>query len=165
MKRFFIFAMLAIALMSFGIDAQAQDSITVAVATPSHAKTPVSASNMPRSLDKDLANKHADFLEFAKRKISSLNRNHRLSKNRMQILEQPDGSFRARYHRIDTTSLVCTVRRSKSKAIPFVAVLAYKEKIYEATVSHPSKCNSAEFIPIAIIPNRHIFSFKKGHWQ
>ncbi len=53
--------------------------------------------------------------------------------------------------------------------IPFISTTYLKqdekEKIYEATVSHPSKCNSAEFIPIAIIPNRHIFSFKKGHWQ
>lgn len=140
-------------------------TVDVAVATPGNAQTPVTKQNLPIYLDEDLASKHADFSNFAKTKISSLNRNHRLSKSRMQIVKQSDGSFLARYHSIDTATLICKVRRSKSKTIPYVGVLRYKEKIMESVGTSPEDCRQGEFIPVAIIPNRHIFSYKKGAWQ
>ena len=139
--------------------------IAVAVAAPGNANTPVTGQNLPIYLDEDLASKHADFSSFAKSKVRSLNRNHRLSKSRMQIVKQPDGSFLARFHSIDSESLICKVRRSKSKTVPYVGVLRYKEKIFEAIGTSPEDCRQGEFIPVAIIPNRHIFSFKKGSWQ
>lgn len=139
--------------------------VSVAAAAPGHANTPVTAKNLPVYLDEDLATKHADFSSFAKTKVTALNRNHRLSRSRMQIVQQPDGSFRARYHKIDNTSLVCKVRRSKSKTIPFVGVISFKEKVFEAVADSPDACRTAEFIPVAVIPNRHIFSYKKGSWQ
>ncbi len=139
--------------------------INVAVAAPGNAKTPISSKNLPIYLDEDLASKHADFSNFAKSKVTALNRNHRLSRSRMQIVKQPDGSYRARFHTIDNDSLVCKVRRSKSKSVPFVGVLSFKEKIFEAIAISPEACRKAEFIPVAVIPNRHIFSYKKGRWQ
>ncbi|WP_199244343.1 hypothetical protein [Pseudodesulfovibrio cashew] len=171
MKHFVIFVVFA-ALLSgpfFVSDALAQEpeqkAVDVAVAAPGNANTPVSAKNLPVYLDEDLASKHADFTNFAKTKVSALNRNHRLSKSRMQIVQLPDGTYRARYHAIDRNSLICKVRRSKSKTIPYVAVLSYKEKVFEAIADSPAACRKAEFIPVAIIPNRHIFSYKKGAWR
>ena len=140
-------------------------SLDVAAAAPGNAKTPVTAANLPVYLDEDLATKHAHFTDFAKSKVSSLNRNHVLSKSRMEIVRQPDGTYLARYHAIDAGSLVCKVRRSKSKSIPFVGVLSYKEKVYEAVANSPEACRTAVFSAVNIIPNRHIFSFKKGGWQ
>lgn len=147
-------------------DATPSDApVSVAAAAPGNAKTPISSKNLPVYLDEDLASKHADFSRFAKGKVSALNRNHRLSRSRMQIVKQADGSYRARFHTIDNNSLVCKVRRSQSKSVPFVGVLSFKEKIFEAVAASPEACRSAEFIPVAVIPNRHIFSYKKGHWQ
>jgi hypothetical protein len=140
-------------------------SVNIAVATPRNANTPVTRQNLPLYLDEDLASKHADFSNFAKSKVRTLNQNHRLSRSRMQIVKQPDGSYLARFHKIDSASLVCKVRRSKSKTIPYVGVLRYKEKVFEAVGISPEACRHGEFIPVAIIPNRHIFSFKRGSWQ
>lgn len=139
--------------------------VNVAIAAPGNAKTPVTSKNLPVYLDEDLASKHADFSKFAKTKVTALNRNHRLSRSRMQIVKQPDGSYLARFHTIDDESLVCKVRRSKSKTIPFVGVLSFKERVFEAVAASPEDCRKAEFIPVAVIPNRHIFSYKKGRWQ
>lgn len=144
--------------------APAQGNDVVAVA-PASTKTPVTAGNLPAYLDEDLAGKYATFSAFAKTKVQSFNRNHRLSKSRMQIVKQPDGSYLARYHHIDSQSLICKVRRSKSKTVPFVGVVTYKEKVFEAVAESPDACRQAEFIPVAVIPSRHIFSFKKGAWQ
>lgn len=140
-------------------------SVSVAAAAPGAGNTPITAQNLPIYLDEDMASKHADFSRFAKSKVSSLNQNHRLSRSRMQIMQQPDGTYRARFHAIDNTSLVCKVRRSKSKTVPFVGVLSYKEKVFEAVAETPDACRQAEFIPVAVIPNRHIFSLKQGSWQ
>jgi len=140
-------------------------SVEVAVAAPNGAKAPVTGQNLPLYLDEDLASKHAVFSNFAKSKIRSLNQNHRLSKNRMQIVRQNDGTYRARFHSIDSASLVCKVRRSKSKTIPYIGVIRYKEKVLESVGESPEACRTGEFIPVAIIPNRHIFSFKNGIWQ
>ncbi|MBI9081365.1 MAG: hypothetical protein JEY79_16690 [Pseudodesulfovibrio sp.] len=139
--------------------------VDVAIMAPGNANAPITGQNLPLYLDEDLASKHANFSNFAKGTIQSLNRNHHLSKSRMQIVKQSDGLYRARYHSIDSASLVCKVRRSKSKAIPYVGVLRYKERIFEAVAVSPEACRASEFIPVAIIPNRHIFSFKKGAWQ
>jgi len=170
MKKYFLYALLAAVLCCpYALNAQAQDAtkapVEVAAAAPGNAKTPITGQNLPLYLDEDLASKHADFSSFAKSKVTTLNRNHRLSKTRMQIVKQPDGTYRARFHSIDDSSLVCKVRRSKSKSIPYVAILSYKEKVFEAIAESPKACRAAEFIPVAVIPNRHIFSYKKGKWQ
>lgn len=149
-------------------DSFAQETTTaidVAKVAPGKAKTPVTAANLPVYLDEDLASKHADFSRFVKSKVSALNRNHRLARSRMEIVKLPDGSYRARFHRIDGGSTVCKVRRSKSKTVPYVGIVSYKEQIFEAVASSREGCRTAQFIPVAVIPNRHIFSFKKGHWQ
>ncbi|MFH1913112.1 MAG: hypothetical protein ABIK45_02415 [Pseudomonadota bacterium] len=138
------------------------ESVTVALAVPAATTEP---GNLPAYLDEDLIKKHADFSSFAKSKVHSLNQNHNLSQSRMKIERQPDGTYRARYHVIDHGSLVCNVRRSASTTVPFVGVLFYKEKIFEAVANSPDGCRVAEFIPVAVIPNRHIFSFKQGSWQ
>ncbi len=173
MFKHIFFIVLAVSLTgSFlvsGVQAEETSSsntpVNMAAIAPGNAKTPVTSKNLPIYLDEDLASKHADFSKFAKTKVTALNRNHRLSRSRMQIIKQPDGSFLARFHTIDDTSMVCKVRRSKSKTIPFVGVLSFKERVFEAIAASPDDFRKAEFIPVAVIPNRHIFSYKKGRWQ
>jgi hypothetical protein len=140
-------------------------TMEMASAAPSTAGDQVSAATLPAYLDKEMVAKHADFSQFARSKVRSLNQNNKLSRSRMQIERLSDGSYRARYHSIDDASLVCKVRRSKSTSVPYVGVLSYKEKIFEAVAGSPDACRTAEFIPVAVIPNRHIFSFKQGSWQ
>ena len=115
--------------------------------------------------DKELASKHAEFSTFAQKKIMELNRNHRLSRSRMQITKQADGSWRAIYHQIDDKTLTAKVRRSQSKTIPYVAVLSYQEQVFEAHSNAPDQFSDEQFAMVQIIPNRHIFSYKKGTWK
>lgn len=117
------------------------------------------------SADKELAGKHAEFTRFAHNKIKEFNRNHHLSRSRMQITRQPDGSWRALYHEIDDSTLAAQVRRSQSQAIPFVGVLSYQEQVYEANGKAPDQFPAEAFALVRIIPNRHIFSYKQGSWK
>lgn len=115
--------------------------------------------------DEQLATRLVDFERFAKRKIEEFNRNHKLSRSRMQINKQPDGLFRAVFHQIDNSSLAYKVSRSQSKSIPYVGVLSYQEHIFEGFGATPDECRKGQFNPVAVIPNRHIFSYKNGAWN
>ena len=115
--------------------------------------------------DKDLARKSADFEVFAKAKVQQLNRNHRFSRSHMEITKQPDGTYRARYHQIDDSTLGLNVRRSQSKSIPFVGVLSYKEQVFESYANSPDQFDKSSFKVVEVIPNRHIFSYQKGAWN
>ncbi|MCJ2165354.1 MULTISPECIES: hypothetical protein [unclassified Pseudodesulfovibrio] len=172
MKNFAITAALAVLLTGafFVLNGQAQagepsPSQEVASAGPGNATTPVTAKNMPTYLDKDLTLKHVDFTQFAQTRVRSLNRNHCLAKSRMKITKQSDGSYVARYHSIDYATVLCKVSRSKSKTIPYVAVLRYHELVMQAVAESPDAFSQAEFVAVSVIPNRQIFSYKKGSWQ
>ena len=115
--------------------------------------------------DKELVNKYQDFENFAKWKVRELNNNHRLSRSRMQIIKQADGTYLARYHEIDDKSLSYRVRRSSSSSAPFVGILSFHEEIYESSGRDPKKFRDDSFAVVKIIPNRHIFSFQKGEWK
>jgi len=107
----------------------------------------------------------SEFVRFSQAKLAEMNRNHRLSRSRMQIDKMPDGSCRARYHQIDETTMACEVNRSKSKTIPYVGVLSYREHVYEASCPTPAACKQANFKAVSMIPNRHIFSYNNGTWK
>jgi hypothetical protein len=164
MHKVYAYAFLAILLTGafFVASAQAQD---VASISPGNANTKVTTKNMPLYLDEGLVTKNADFSKFAKVRARSLDRNHRLARSRMQIIKQADGSYLARYHAIDMDSIVTKVRRSSSKTVPFVGVMSFCELIMESKGNSPSACKKAEFTPVTVIPNRQIFSFRKGAWQ
>lgn len=115
--------------------------------------------------DEQLATRLVDFERFAQRKIEEFNRNHKLSRSRMQIKKQPDGLFRAVFHQIDNSSLAYKVSRSQSKGIPYVGVLSYQEHVFEGFGATPDECRKGQFNPVAVIPNRHIFSYKNGAWN
>ena len=115
--------------------------------------------------DKNLAEKHADFESFAHSKVKQLNRNHKFARSRMQITKQQDGTYRARYHQIDDASLKVKVMRSKSKSIPYVGIISYKEQVLESSAGTPAEFDKNQFAVVKIIPNRHIFSYQKGTWN
>ncbi|BCS88495.1 hypothetical protein [Pseudodesulfovibrio sediminis] len=167
MMKFILPAVLAAFLIGafFAPIAWAGPSTDVASAAPGNANAPVTSKNMPAYLDEDLASKHANFSKFARIRVNSLNLNHGMSKTRMQIVKQADGTYKARYHVIDSNTVVPKVRRSSSKSVPYVAVLKFQEVIMEAVGESPEACRKGTFSPVQIIPNRQIFSYKKGSWK
>lgn len=119
----------------------------------------------PLNIDKALDFRYADFESFAKSKIEQLNRNHRFSRSRMEIVKRADGTYRARYHHIDDASLSIKVSRSRSKSIPFVGVLSYREQVFESSAMSPDQFDQSLFALVQVVPNRHIFSYQKGTWN
>jgi len=109
--------------------------------------------------------KRLDFELFAKSKVQQLNRNHRFSRPRMEITKKSDGTFLARYHQIDDSTMSVNVRRSQSGAIPYVGILSYKEQVFESNASTLDQLNKGVFAVVKVIPNRHIFSYQKGVWK
>lgn len=118
-----------------------------------------------KTVDKELAARSVGFERFAGVKLQELNRNHRLSRSRMQVTRLGNGTFRARFHQIDEDSLRVKVRRSQSSQIPFVGVATYQEKVYETSAVNPEALDEEDFSVVKIIPNRHIFSYKGGLWN
>lgn len=112
-----------------------------------------------------LALKRLDFETFAKSKVKQLNRNHIFSHSRMEITKQADGTYLARYHQIDDSSMSVKVRRSQSSAIPYIGILFYREQIFESTARTPEQLEDSSFAVVQVIPNRHIFSYQKGAWK
>jgi hypothetical protein len=115
--------------------------------------------------DRQMELQKEKFMQFAEGKIREMNRNHILSRSRMQINRGPDGLYRALFHEIDDTTLTCQVSRSQSRSIPYVAVLSYQERVYSASCATPDDCRKGQFLPVEVIPNRHIFVYNNGSWQ
>ncbi len=83
----------------------------------------------------------------------------------MEITKLSDGTYLARYHQIDDSTMSVKVRRSQSGSIPYVGVLSYKEQVFESTANTPEQLEESSFAVVQIIPNRHIFSYQKGSWM
>ncbi|GEM_PF-5151010 len=115
--------------------------------------------------ERQLEQRKADFLKFAQGKVVEMNRNHILSRERMQIQKRPEGGYKASYHQLDDSSMSCQVSRSPTKTAQYVAVLSYKERVYTAACGTPVECRQASFSPSEVIPNRHIFVYTNGTWQ
>ncbi len=112
-----------------------------------------------------LALKRLEFDLFAKSKVQQLNRNHIFSRSRMEITKQLDGTYLARYHQIDSSTMGTKVRRSESGTIPYVGILSYREQVFESTAKTLEQLDQSTFNVVKIIPNRHIFSYQKGVWK
>lgn len=118
----------------------------------------------PGGMD-ELGQRRLDFERFARGKVAEMNRNHQLAPARMRIERNGDGSYRALYHQIDENSLASEVSPSSSRTYPYVAVLSYRENVYAATCARPTECRRGPFTQVAVIPNRHIFTYGRGLWQ
>jgi len=112
-----------------------------------------------------LALKRLEFEIFAKSKVQQLDRNHILSRSRMEITKQLDGTYLARYHQIDDSTMRVKVRQSQSSAVPYVGIISYREQVLEAISSTPEQFDQSLFAVVEVIPNRHIFSYQKGVWK
>jgi hypothetical protein len=115
--------------------------------------------------DKELMARLAEFETFARSKVRQLNQNHKNSQSHMKITQQKDGTYRARYHKIDDSTMKVKVRRSQSNASPYVGIISYREQIFESSASALAEFENDMFAVVEIIPNRHIFSFRKGVWN
>lgn len=107
----------------------------------------------------------AEFARFAREKVGEMNQNLIVSRERMEIRKEADGSYSAVFHKIDDTSMSCEVSRSQSRSVPYVAVLSYKEQVFAASCATPEQCRQGFFNPVGFIPNRHIFSYSNGSWN
>ena len=115
--------------------------------------------------DQELVSREVSFKRFAELKLKQLNRNHRFAPSRMQVMKQKDGTYLARYHKIDSESMDAKVRRSASQQVPYVGILSYKENVYEMSARNPEAFVESDFAVVKVIPNRHIFSYRKGNWD
>jgi hypothetical protein len=115
--------------------------------------------------DQVLVEKKVGFERFAQLKLQELDSNHKYARSRMEVTKMKDGTFRARYHQIDSDSLNVKVRRSQSSQVPFVGVLYYNENVYESSAKNPDAFDKKTFDLVTVIPNRQIFSYKKGAWR
>lgn len=134
------------------------DKVSYATVAPADVQQKV-------SVDKELELKSADFKLFAKTKVKQLNRNHKFSRSRMEVVKKSDGTYRARYHQIDDSTLSVKVRRSQSGTIPYVGVISYREEVFESSAGNPESFDPEMFAVVEVIPNRHIFSYRKGNWN
>jgi len=123
------------------------------------------AESAAQPRDQELIDKSAQFEAFATNKVQQLNRNHVLSKKRMQVTRQSDGTYKGLYHQIDEQHMTVKVRRSSSKSIPYVGIISYQEQVFEAQAPSLAQLNNRDFDLVQIIPNKHLFSYKKGRWQ
>ncbi len=115
--------------------------------------------------DNELLVRLAEFETFARSKVQQLNQNHKNSQSHMKITQQKDGTYRARYHKIDNATMKVKVRRSQSDSAPYVGIISYREQIFESSASAPEEFENDMFAVVKVIPNRHIFSFRKGVWN
>ena len=115
--------------------------------------------------DNELLVRLAEFETFARSKVRQLNQNHKNSQSHMKITQQKDGTYRARYHKIDDSTMKVKVRRSQSTSAPYVGIISYREQIFESSASAPGEFENDMFAVVKVIPNRHIFSFRKGVWN
>lgn len=115
--------------------------------------------------DTELLVRLAEFETFARSKVRQLNQNHKNSQSHMKITQQKDGTYRARYHKIDNSTMKVKVRRSQSDSAPYVGIISYREQIFESSASAPEEFENDMFAVVEVIPNRHIFSFRKGVWN
>jgi hypothetical protein len=155
-------AVIAAAIVMFALPALADGTAPVKV---SFVDIDPAAAQAKVLKTQALALKRLEFEQFAKTKVRQLNKNHIFSRSRMEITKQSDGTYRARYHQIDDSTMNVKVRRSQSGAIPYVGVLSYQEKILESTASTLEQLDKGSFAVVKIIPNRHIFSYQKGSWK
>jgi hypothetical protein len=140
-------------------------SSTNSTRTEDPAVQVASLDSSETKIDPDLQEKQLQFKRFAVEKIQKLNSNHNLSRARMQVTKQADGTFRGLYHQINEDSFDIKVRRSSSKSVPFVGVLSYQEQVFEAVAASPAQLKNSEFTVVQVIPNKHIFSYCKNCWQ
>ena len=115
--------------------------------------------------DNELMVRLAEFETFARSKVRQLNKNHKNSQSHMKITQQKDGTYRARYHKIDDSTMKVKVRRSQSSSAPYVGIISYREQIFESSARAPEEFENDMFAVVEVIPNRHIFSFRKGVWN
>lgn len=127
--------------------------------------SPAAQPYTPPRNDHPLLRMYEHFVGFAKDHIHLVNANHIESRSRMTVTSSPYGYYVGRYHEIDRESMNCEVKRSSSKKVPFVAVLRYKEHVYEAVATSEEAVRQAVFTIVRSIPTCEIFSYRNGNWE
>ncbi|GAB7021907.1 hypothetical protein [Salidesulfovibrio brasiliensis] len=158
-----LFSTLIITVLATGFALAGNSKSETVVAAAEPGKTQGQALK-PR-VDKEVAKMHAHFKRFAQSRIASLNRNHLHSRSRMKVEQQPDGSWRARYHEFAANTERCRVRKKDSKIIPFTGTMILEERVYESVGESRTDCRSGEFRLVERKPNYVIFRFQNGAWK
>ena len=154
----FFLLVLAFALPAFAGDAPGPDAqIELA-----HADQP--QPTVLTELQKEQARIHAEFARFAQTWVAMLNRNHRFSRSRMKV-EHLDGGYVAHYNLMDGDTIICQIRPTSSKSVPYLGILKYKERRYERTADSATECMDGDFRQISIVAHTEIFNYQNGRWN
>lgn len=114
--------------------------------------------------DAELSVMQAAFTKFAQSKLVEMSESQAMARHRMHIVEE-NGQYLGTYHVFDPETLLCIVRRSRSKSIPFVGTMRYQVKVMQARADSMEAIDDASFSLVKIEPNTQIFSYRKGCWQ
>ncbi|OEU68288.1 MAG: hypothetical protein BA863_02985 [Desulfovibrio sp. S3730MH75] len=105
------------------------------------------------------------FQIFAKGWVTKLNRSHIKGIQRMEIRPNEDGSYLARYHAIDPTSVQCIVKKTSSKRKGLVGLLKYIETVYESIGNSPATARKNGFKAVKRTRITEIFSNSGKGWR
>ncbi|WP_031480926.1 hypothetical protein [Maridesulfovibrio frigidus] len=105
------------------------------------------------------------FQIFAKSWVVKLNRSHIKGIQRMEIRPNEDGTYLARYHAIDPTSVQCIVKKTSSKRKGLIGLLKYIETVYESTGSSPKTARKSDFKAVKRTRITEIFSNSGKGWR
>lgn len=159
-KTIVLFAVVLTATVSAG-SAMAQGA-----SAPAGQEVAVASTKaVPLNKDEDLARMHERFTQFAHTWVAKLNRNHTASRSRMKISKNGDGSYHAKFHQFDGSTIICRVKRTKSAKVPFVGILKYKERIYQSVGDSENECRNGDFEPVRTIAVTEIFNYSNNRWQ
>ncbi|XPV76747.1 MAG: hypothetical protein ACNI27_02175 [Desulfovibrio sp.] len=104
------------------------------------------------------------FVSFSEEWVQKLNRNHTFSKIKKTVMPLPEG-FQGKYHEIDKSTIVCTVKPTKSKKIPFLGILRYTESVYVSAADSRATAKKGPYSCDKQVRVTEIFNYSNGRWQ
>ncbi len=97
--------------------------------------------------------------------VDKLNRVHDNSITRMKVTKLDDGSYVARYHAIDTSTIESSVKPTGHPVTPFVGTLKYVENVYEGKGATAQAAQSAPFNVVDSTRVTELFARSKKGWE
>lgn len=159
---------LALPLSGFGQDTKA-DTKTASGQTQGKKKGTKSPKSAPASTPQASAvsvdEAQQEFAAFVVGFVEKLNRVHHKGITRMQVTKLPDGTYSARYHAIDPSTIETQVKPTGHPVSPFVGTLKYVEKVYEATGPTAQAAQSAPFAVVDSLRVTELFSRASKGWD
>ena len=104
------------------------------------------------------------FVSFSEKWVQVLNKKHNFSRLKKVVLPAEQG-FQGKYHEIDKETIVCKVKPTKSKKVPFIGILRYTESIYISEADSKNAAKNGPYTCNKEIAVTEVFNFSNGKWQ